>query len=77
MLRHLEHRDRSEWFAQIDAWKKRYPFKYLDDSAKAKPQYVIEELYKQTRRRRDHHHRRRPAPDVGRAVLSLALFPGR
>ncbi len=45
---HLEHRDRKEWFAQISAWKNRYPFKYFDDSKNAKPQYVIEEIHRQT-----------------------------
>ena len=49
MLPRLEYHQRSQWFAQIAAWKKRYPFKYFDDSAKAKPQYVIEEIYRQTR----------------------------
>ena len=48
MLPHLESRDRKEWFTQINAWKKRYPFKYFDDSKNAKPQYVIEELHRQT-----------------------------
>jgi len=48
MIQYIEHRDRKEWFAQINAWKKRYPFKYLDDSPHSKPQYVIEELAKQT-----------------------------
>jgi acetolactate synthase I/II/III large subunit len=48
MTPHLEHRDRKEWFSQISAWKKRYPFKYFDDSKNAKPQYVIEELHRQT-----------------------------
>ncbi len=49
MAEHVEHRDRKEWFAQIEAWKKRYPFKYLDDSQYSKPQYVIEEINRQTR----------------------------
>src|SRR4051812_16512861 len=49
MLEFIEHRDRKEWFAQVQAWKKRYPFKYFDDSKHSKPQYVIEELNKQTR----------------------------
>ncbi|HEX4123806.1 MAG TPA: biosynthetic-type acetolactate synthase large subunit [Tepidisphaeraceae bacterium] len=49
MLPLLEHRDRKEWFAQVNGWKKRYPFKYFDDAAKAKPQYVIEELHRQTK----------------------------
>ncbi|HEV2292355.1 MAG TPA: biosynthetic-type acetolactate synthase large subunit [Tepidisphaeraceae bacterium] len=44
MLEFIEHRDRKEWFNQIAAWKKRYPFKYFDDSNHAKPQYVIEAL---------------------------------
>jgi acetolactate synthase I/II/III large subunit len=45
---HIEPRDRKEWIAQIDAWKKRYPFRYFDDSQYAKPQYVIEEIHRQT-----------------------------
>lgn len=48
MLPHIEHRDRKEWFNHIGAWKKRYPFKYFDDSPTAKPQYVIEELHRQS-----------------------------
>jgi acetolactate synthase-1/2/3 large subunit len=48
MLPLIEHRDRHAWWAQINAWKKKYPFKYLDDSATAKPQYVIEEINRQT-----------------------------
>ncbi len=48
MLPCIEHRDRKEWFAQINAWKKRYPFRYFDDSKIAKPQYVIEEINRQT-----------------------------
>jgi acetolactate synthase-1/2/3 large subunit len=49
MLSHIEHRDRKEWFAQINGWKQRYPFKYFDDSQNAKPQYVIEEINRQTK----------------------------
>src|SRR5271170_1286390 len=49
MLPLLEHRDRKEWFAQVNGWKKRYPFKYFDDAVKAKPQYVIEEIHRQTK----------------------------
>jgi acetolactate synthase I/II/III large subunit len=48
MVQYLEHRDRREWFEQINAWKKRYPFKYFDDSKHSKPQYVIEEINRQT-----------------------------
>jgi acetolactate synthase I/II/III large subunit len=49
MLPHIERRDRKEWFAQINAWKQRYPFKYFDDTNNAKPQYVIEEINRQTK----------------------------
>ena len=45
----LEHRERADWFRKIAAWKARYPFSFLDDSPVAKPQYVIQELHKQTR----------------------------
>src|SRR6476646_1081446 len=48
MLPYIEHRERKEWIAQINAWKKRYPFKYLDDTKNTKPQYVIEEINRQT-----------------------------
>src|SRR6185295_10226597 len=48
MYEFIEHRDRKEWFAQVAAWKKRYPFKYFDDSKHSKPQYVIEEINRQT-----------------------------
>lgn len=45
---YVEFRPRKEWIEQINAWKKRYPFKYFDDSKHAKPQYVIEEINRQT-----------------------------
>ncbi len=47
MLQYIEHSPRKEWFEKINAWKARYPFKYLDDSKNAKPQYVLEEINKQ------------------------------
>ena len=49
MLPHIEHHDRREWFTQINGWKKRFPFKYFDDADRAKPQYVIEEINRQTK----------------------------
>ena len=49
MLPHLEHRDRGAWFNQISGWKKRYPFSYKDDTQHSKPQYVIEEINRQTK----------------------------
>jgi len=49
MLPHIEARDRADWQARVDGWRKRYPFAYQDDSKNAKPQYVIEEINRQTR----------------------------
>ncbi|MDB5321838.1 MAG: acetolactate synthase [Phycisphaerales bacterium] len=49
ILPNIEHHDRREWFTQINGWKKRFPFKYFDDADKAKPQYVIEEINRQTK----------------------------
>jgi acetolactate synthase-1/2/3 large subunit len=49
MLPLIEHRDRHAWWNQINAWRAKYPFKYLDDSPNAKPQYVIEQINAQTR----------------------------
>ena len=45
----VERRERADWFRQVAAWKERYPFTFLDDSVNAKPQYVIQELYQQTK----------------------------
>jgi acetolactate synthase-1/2/3 large subunit len=49
MVEHIDTRPREKWHEQIAAWKKRFPFKYLDDSKIAKPQYVIEEINRQTK----------------------------
>ena len=45
----IEHRPRKAWFATIAGWKKKWPFKYFDDTNFAKPQYVIEEISRQTK----------------------------
>jgi acetolactate synthase-1/2/3 large subunit len=44
MLPHIEYRERAAWHEQVAAWKSKYPFKYLDDSQHAKPQYVLEAI---------------------------------
>jgi acetolactate synthase I/II/III large subunit len=49
MLPHIEHRDRKEWHATIKAWKAKFPFHYLDDTNNTKPQYVLEEINRQTK----------------------------
>ncbi|OXU15208.1 biosynthetic-type acetolactate synthase large subunit [Sedimentisphaera salicampi] len=45
----LEYSDRGEWFAQISEWKKAHPFTYDKNATSIKPQYVIEELWNQTK----------------------------
>ena len=49
MLEFIEHRDRTEWFEKIAAWKNTHPFKYNTKVDIIKPQYVIEEMYRQTK----------------------------
>jgi acetolactate synthase I/II/III large subunit len=44
MLPHIEYRERTAWIEQVAAWKSKFPFKYLDDSVNAKPQYVLEAI---------------------------------
>ncbi|MBN1817259.1 MAG: biosynthetic-type acetolactate synthase large subunit [Sedimentisphaerales bacterium] len=44
----LVHRDRSEWFQRINDWKKRHPLRYDTKADTIKPQYIIEEIYRQT-----------------------------
>jgi acetolactate synthase I/II/III large subunit len=44
----IEHRERKEWFEMIAGWKKKYPMTYDNSGANIKPQYVIEELSRQT-----------------------------
>ena len=48
LVKEVEHRDRKEWFNKIAEWKKKYPFRYDNNSTTIKPQYVIEEICRQT-----------------------------
>lgn len=43
----LEKNDRSPWLARINELKESYPLRYSDEGG-LKPQYIIEELYRQT-----------------------------
>ncbi|MFC1737435.1 biosynthetic-type acetolactate synthase large subunit [Planctomycetota bacterium] len=49
MLEKVEYHKRKEWFDKIAGWKEKFPFRYDDTSSVIKPQYVIEELYRQTK----------------------------
>jgi len=44
----VEPRERREWLEQIGRWQQEYPFSYDRQAASIKPQYVIEEICRQT-----------------------------
>jgi len=48
LIKLVEYRPRKAWFDQIEGWKKKFAFRYDNRSSKIKPQYVIEEICKQT-----------------------------
>jgi acetolactate synthase-1/2/3 large subunit len=49
LAKEVEYRERKEWFEKIAEWKKKFPFRYDRNSTNIKPQYVIEEICKQTK----------------------------
>jgi acetolactate synthase-1/2/3 large subunit len=49
MTLEVEHRPREEWTKQIAEWKSKYPLRYDRDAKTLKPQYVIEEIWRQTK----------------------------
>ena len=49
LVNEVEYRDRTEWFEKIAEWKKKYPLRYDTGAKTIKPQYVIEEVYRQTK----------------------------
>jgi len=48
LAKEVEHNERKEWFDKIAGWKKKFPFNFDRNSSTIKPQYVIEEVCKQT-----------------------------
>ncbi len=48
LIKEVEFRERKKWFDKIAEWKKKYPFRYDNTSSEIKPQYVIEEICRQT-----------------------------
>ncbi|MHC4265659.1 MAG: biosynthetic-type acetolactate synthase large subunit [Planctomycetota bacterium] len=49
ILKHVEFQKREEWFEKIAQWKKKFPFRYDSNKGELKPQYVIDEIYRQTK----------------------------
>ena len=48
LVKEVEYRERGDWFKKIAGWKKKFPFRYDNNSSAIKPQYVVEEVYHQT-----------------------------
>ncbi|HUT45320.1 MAG TPA: biosynthetic-type acetolactate synthase large subunit [Sedimentisphaerales bacterium] len=49
LAKEVEYQERKKWFGKIAEWKKKFPFRYDQNSPTIKPQYVIEELCRQTK----------------------------
>jgi acetolactate synthase-1/2/3 large subunit len=49
LAREVEYQERKKWFGMIAEWKKKFPFRYDQNSSTIKPQYVIEEICRQTK----------------------------
>jgi acetolactate synthase-1/2/3 large subunit len=48
LIKEVEYHERKQWFEKIADWKKKFPLRYDDNLSAIKPQYVIEELCRQT-----------------------------
>jgi acetolactate synthase-1/2/3 large subunit len=48
LTKEVEYRPREAWFKKIADWKQKYPFRYDAKSPNIKPQYVIDEVCRQT-----------------------------
>jgi len=49
LVKEVEHHDRKRWFKKIAEWKEKFAFRYDQNSSSIKPQYVIEEICRQTK----------------------------
>jgi len=48
LIKEVEYGERKKWFKKIAEWKKKFPLGYDRESSTIKPQYVVEELCRQT-----------------------------
>ena len=49
LVNEVQYREREKWFKKISEWKKKFPFSYDRNASTVKPQYVVEELCRQTK----------------------------
>jgi len=48
LVKEVEYQERKRWFNKIAEWKKKFPFRYDNNTTTVKPQHVVEEIYRQT-----------------------------
>ncbi|MHC4790934.1 MAG: biosynthetic-type acetolactate synthase large subunit, partial [Planctomycetota bacterium] len=48
LIKHVKFHERKRWFNKIAEWKKKFVIRYDKSSSTVKPQYVVEELCRQT-----------------------------
>jgi len=49
LVKEVEYHERKRWFNKIAEWKEKFPFRYDQNSSTIKPQFVIEEICRQTK----------------------------
>jgi len=48
LIKEVECKERKVWFRKIADWKNKFPFRYDNNTSTVKPQYVVEEICRQT-----------------------------
>lgn len=49
LIKEVEYKERKQWFDKIASWKEKFPYRWDNNSAAIKPQYVIDEIWHQTK----------------------------
>jgi len=49
LLKEVEYQERKKWFKKIAEWKEKFAFRYDQNSTTIKPQFVIDEICRQTK----------------------------
>ncbi|MFZ2146760.1 MAG: biosynthetic-type acetolactate synthase large subunit, partial [Sedimentisphaerales bacterium] len=49
LVKEVEYHERKRWFNKIAEWKEKFPFRYDQNSSTIKPQFVIDEICRQTK----------------------------
>jgi len=49
LIKEVEFKERKKWFAKIAEWKKKFGLRYDKSASTIKPQYIVEEVCKQTK----------------------------